>query len=690
MVEFGETLKKAARASRFPDGAFLAYADLKRILAALEEMYKAAGGHLPPPVSPGASLSASPEEHAPLVRQPSTVQVQSHEAFLEKLDSELVKMDAFADREVVKVRAELEELEAMARDEAPGADEEGGDEFAWRVDACGEHFLDVEKYVNINVTAVRKMLKKHDKVLPQRRITAFYTARLHDMRWIQADYSSVLVRLSRLYASRAAAPPAVEWGGVTSFVRATTKYWVRSEDLSAVKLEIGKHLPVLLQGGKGEGIIPDSQLVNSVYLDSPALELYHGRLMKTHGAVALRFRWYGTGEPNLVFVERKTHRDSWTGDGSVKERFVVLPDEVLPLLRGEFDPRAARERPYAPHELQLCDEVQGLIVRKHLVPTIRSQCHRVAYQLGHSNSVRCSIDTNLTLVNEIQKDEHDSLDDHRLEGPDLLRWYRDATKDIPANEITRFPYAVLELKLALKEDEEQPAWTRPLVDSIELAPVNKFSKFIHACAVLLPDEVQAMPYWIDDPALRASIAATNATLLKPEAEVGYEAADRIRDWTNPSQQWVAPDTYEASRAVPRGAVGRDADVRAGMQRPLVRQKVEPKLVFATERVLVHWVHAAVVLTAFGAGAFAVANGGYAPAVRARFAAAATLLSLGAVACNAYAVYNYRWRLERLHARDPTEWGDHVGPVLLGGAVIVLFSLSFLVNLGRYLAGGLTM
>ena len=80
---------------------------------------------------------------------------------------------------------------------------------------------------------------------------------------------------------------------MTAFVRATTKYWVRSEDLSAVKLEIGKHLPVLLCGGKGEGIMPDSQLVNSVYLDSPALELYHGRLNKTPGAVALRLRWYG-------------------------------------------------------------------------------------------------------------------------------------------------------------------------------------------------------------------------------------------------------------------------------------------------------------------------------------------------------------------------------------------------------------
>jgi len=59
------------------------------------------------------------------------------------------------------------------------------------------------------------MLRKHDAVLPQRPIAAFYTARMHDMRWVQTDYSSVLVRLSRLYESKTqAAPPATDWGGV--------------------------------------------------------------------------------------------------------------------------------------------------------------------------------------------------------------------------------------------------------------------------------------------------------------------------------------------------------------------------------------------------------------------------------------------------------------------------------------------
>jgi SPX domain protein involved in polyphosphate accumulation len=49
-----------------------------------------------------------------------------------------------------------------------------------------------------------------------------------------------------------------------------------------------------------------------------------------------------------------------------------------------------------------------------------------------------------------------------------------------------------------------------LINSGMLIEVHKFSKFIHGCAVLLPEEVQAMPYWIDEPSIKDSIAASGA------------------------------------------------------------------------------------------------------------------------------------------------------------------------------------
>ena len=89
---------------------------------------------------------------------------------------------------------------------------------------------------------------------------------------------------------------------------------------------------------------------------------------------------YGTGEPELVFVERKTHRDSWTGEVSVKERFTITPDEVPDLLNGKFprlkkiDEMRAKGRP----EKEIADwdllvtEICQAINSKQLIPTMRS------------------------------------------------------------------------------------------------------------------------------------------------------------------------------------------------------------------------------------------------------------------------------------------------------------------------------
>jgi SPX domain protein involved in polyphosphate accumulation len=73
------------------------------------------------------------------------------------------------------------------------------------------------------------------------------------------------------------------------FVRSTTKYWVRAEDVSNVKYHVLQHLPVF-QFDKSD-FSGDAQLINSVYFDNENLELYHGRLDKKPNAIALRIRW---------------------------------------------------------------------------------------------------------------------------------------------------------------------------------------------------------------------------------------------------------------------------------------------------------------------------------------------------------------------------------------------------------------
>lgn len=260
------------------------------------------------------SLTTPPPTNARGLAQ--AINTITEESFLKKIDHELTKVEDFTLSRVTELRNKIKEAEDMI---AGNTDNDKVTELA---DSIADDFLRLEKYVNINFMGFHKILKKHDKYLPNNPCKAFYVSRMHAQAWVRGDYSDLVVRLSQIYSQVREDHVAKENKDASqSFLRSTTKYWVKTEDVSRVKYFILRHLPVFLQKtSTGES---DSQFTNSVYLDNDRLELYHGRLDKSPGAIALRLRWYGLSEPSTVFVERKTHNDKWTGEVSVKERFVV-------------------------------------------------------------------------------------------------------------------------------------------------------------------------------------------------------------------------------------------------------------------------------------------------------------------------------------------------------------------------------
>lgn len=239
----------------------------------------------------------------------------TEESFLKLVDAELSKVEKFTLEKVTILRQKIVDAEGMD-------DTKDKEKMRKLSDTIAEDFLRLEKYVNLNFMGFHKILKKHDKNLPNNPCKAFYVSRMHAQAWVRGDYSDLVVRLSQIYARLRDDQVAEENKDASqSFLRSTTKYWIKTEDVSRVKYFILRHLPVFLQKtSTGES---DSQFTNSVYVDNDQLELYHGRLDKSPGAIALRLRWYGPGDPTMVFVERKTHNDKWTGEVSVKERFVV-------------------------------------------------------------------------------------------------------------------------------------------------------------------------------------------------------------------------------------------------------------------------------------------------------------------------------------------------------------------------------
>lgn len=351
-----------------------------------------------------------------------------------------------------------------------------------------------------------KIVKKHDKLTGFALKPTFNQDFLEEHPFYKMNYDPVIVKLSKLFDLVRTRGHPIEGdssagGSQNAFVRSTTKYWVHEENIVPLKLNILKHLPVLVFDPNKEFNIKDSA-ITSIYYDNEDLELYLGRLEKTEGAEAVRMRWYGDVDGKVVFVERKTHREDWTGEKSVKERFTIKEDKLNDFCSGkytmdaEFDELVKKGKKTAKDVeamKQLADEIQYGIITRKLRPVMRSFYNRTAFQLPGNASVRISLDTELALVRE---DNFDGVDrthgnwrrtDFGIDHP--FPTVKDSDKEL-------FPYAILEVKLATRVGEEPPTWIKDLVNSHLVEAVPKFSKFIHGCATLLPERVDLIPFWL--------------------------------------------------------------------------------------------------------------------------------------------------------------------------------------------------
>jgi hypothetical protein len=222
---------------------------------------------------------------------------------------------------------------------------------------CSEALQNFEDFININYLAFSKILKKHDK-LSSCPCRAPYLLRIQRETFARQCLPELIKGISDLHASlvvRSSQPGTPEQtredstpedaekkkkGGVfdsaqkggTTFIRSTRKYWVATADVLKVKTFLLRRLPVYKVCGlplmtclackcspqrsrlpvyKFTDGATDSDLVTSIYFDSPGRQLYEGRLKKFDGAIALRVRWYGPtpAHDDIVYMERKVHRE---------------------------------------------------------------------------------------------------------------------------------------------------------------------------------------------------------------------------------------------------------------------------------------------------------------------------------------------------------------------------------------------
>lgn len=380
---------------------------------------------------------------------------------------------------------------------------------------------DLAKFTRLNYTGFQKILKKHDKTTGYS-LKPIFQVRLNAKPFYKDNYDNLIVKLSKLYdLVRTRGNPvkgdSSAGGSQQNFVRQTTKYWVHPDNITELKLIILKHLPVLVFNAEKE-FEPEDSAITSIYFDNKDMDLYYGRLRKDEGAEAIRLRWYGGMKSDQIFVERKTHREDWTGEKSVKARFALKEKKVNDFLKGEYTATQAFEKmrnegKKSAKEINnlelLAKEVQYSVLKHKYRPVMRSFYNRTAFQLPGDARVRISLDTELSMVREDNFDGYDRTHGNWRRMDIGVDW---PFSQLPERDICRFPYAVLEVKLQTQMGQEPPIWVRDLVASHLVEAVPKYSKFIHGGATLLTDRVNLLPFWWPQ---------MDVDIRKPRIQQGY-------------------------------------------------------------------------------------------------------------------------------------------------------------------------
>lgn len=121
--------------------------------------------------------------------------------------------------------------------------------------------------------------------------------------------------------------------------------------------------------------------------------------------------------------------------------------------------------------------------------------------------------------------------------------------NINQNEVSRFPHAVLEIKLKDEGGRKRPWWVEDLMASHLVHPVPRFSKFVHGIASLFEDYVNNLPFWLSD--LETDIRKDPQRAFEEEEQRRAQRADDV-DAVGSLMGATRTSSYRAAQSSPVG------------------------------------------------------------------------------------------------------------------------------------------
>ena len=453
---------------------------------------------------------------------------QFHQETYEKLRDRTAKCEAKLDNIAVAANGVEENDTAKAQGEENGSGSGNGKkpvpsqtekemifkEVLSELDQITKETNELEKYSRINYTGFLKAVKKHDRKRGGAyRVRPLLQVRLAALPFNKENYEPLLFRLSAMYSfvrehmdvpdtkSQIAEAQAGKEGYVSH------KFWVHPENVLEVKTMILRRLPVLVYNPQtlkvAEGYQPDLAMT-SLYFDNSAFSLYTNKVEHNAGS-SFRLRWYGqlSRRPE-IWIEKKTVDEDGTSHDSrlnTKEKYVqgfINGDYHMDKQIRKLGERAGPDSSDVRSMNASVDETQSFLKEYNLQPVLRANYARTAFQIPGDDRVRISLDTDLAFIRE------DAIDADRP-CRDLETWHRSDIDDnglefpftsIRKGEISRFPFAVLEVKMRTTPGKRTAEWVEDIMNSHLVKEAPRFSKFVHGVAQLFEDYVNTFPFWL--------------------------------------------------------------------------------------------------------------------------------------------------------------------------------------------------
>ncbi|EGR47947.1 uncharacterized protein TRIREDRAFT_48951 [Trichoderma reesei QM6a] len=638
-----------------------------------------------------------------------------------------------------RVDAAFEKLKEYAPPAEPGAGADAADgelaaklrELEAELDDITNEVKALKKYSSLNYTSFLKIVKKHDRKRGDRyKVRPMMQLSLAQRPFnSEQGYAPLLNKLSVMYFAIRQQLEEGDQAPLDLDVSAEThngerytahKFWVHPDNLLEVKTLILRRLPALVYSEQSAKELDgsDSPSITSLYFDNEKFEVYSEKVEQKSEVSSLRLRWYGqlSSRPE-IFVEQKS---ADVNGNSEEHKFTIKDKYVKQFLNGEYTAEKAIQKMErmgeSPEQIEAyratVARVQEFQQRKRLMPVLRANYVRTAFQKPADDRVRISIDTDLAFIREDTLDKsrpcRDPNEWHRLDIDNSNMKY--PFQNINQSEVSKFPYAVLEIKLKEDGNRKRPSWIEDLMGSHLVHPTPRFSKFVHGVASLFDDYVNNLPFWLGD--LETDIRKDPQKAFEEEEQRRAQRADDAMAvgsliGTVPSSYKVAQSSPPAQgqeeegegSSQPRsGGYGTLSSVLPGLslskyaiaKRAQARLpdgvvepsqwikntgelKVEPKVWLANERTFLKWQHIAILQGTLALALYSAAGEN----TIAQWIGIAYIGIAGFAGLWGYSVL--RTRRTMIMERSGKDFDNMVGPVIISVAMMIALIVNFVLQ-----------